>query len=109
MNTHFFGTSYVALYLGVTPTSVHHWLEDPTFPQPEAVIHDMAEKVTSRGWSTHQLPELRDWRTFKLGLEEEEASAHWLLVDRDVANQRRCKRDHVTKDQLTFEIKGLAA
>jgi hypothetical protein len=105
----FYSSAYVAAYLGTSPTSVHNWLGEEDFPQPESVHLGLGGTVTTRGWSSEQLADLRTWRTRRLGLDEDDATRHWLSVDEALREGRRIKRDHVTKGQLTFDMERVRA
>lgn len=105
----FYGAAYVAAHIGTTTTSLHNWLNADDFPQPESVHYAATGKVSSRGWSAHQLPELRSWVENRLDLEGDDATAHWTLVDADVVNKRRIARDHVSENQLFIDLDRGAA
>lgn len=99
-----YGSSYVAPYLDTSMGSLHNWTMKKLegFPVPEAVITGLDGTPTARGWSEHQLPLMRRWRTERMGLDREEAASHWNAVNEAMASRIRIKRDKVHPNQLTI-------
>lgn len=100
-----YGSSYVAPYLDTSMGSLHNWtMKEPEgFLAPEAVITGLDGTPTARGWSEHQLPLMRRWRTRRMNLSTEDAESHWAAVNEAMASRIRVKRDKVHPDQMTLE------
>lgn len=103
------GASRIAAYLGVTTTTISNWILHGTikgFPGPEVQIMGHAGKIIARGWSEHQIPDMRSWMEKRLDMDSETATAHWSLVDAAACEKERLCRDsvHADQDMLPMEF-----
>lgn len=83
MSDIFYGTAYMADYIGSTQSTVSNWAKggESGFPEPAVVILSASGGVSARGWSRIHLEDARTWMEKRLGLTETEAIDHWEKVN----------------------------